>query len=149
MPQSRLLPPLFTLILIVAMAVFDGLLSSTRLWQAPLTYGGVIPLALGIVLNLASAGLFRRSATTIKPFGEPSALVQGGFYRYTRNPMYPGFLLILLGVGLLLGNAASLLALPLYIVLITFRYIRYEEQSMEARFGNDYRSYKAKVRGWI
>lgn len=149
MSHLRLLPPLFTLILIVAMAALGWLLPLLRLWQGPVRYVGVIPLAIGVVLNLVSAGMFKRSATTIKPFGDPSALVLGGFYRYTRNPMYLGFLLILLGVGLLLGNAASLLVLPLYVAFITHRYIRHEEQSMEARFGNEYRSYKARVRRWI
>jgi protein-S-isoprenylcysteine O-methyltransferase Ste14 len=143
------LPPRFTLILLVAMLMIDWLAPAFVVLHAPLTYLGVVPLALGVLLNLVSAGIFRRRDTTINPFGESAVLVQDGFYRVSRNPMYLGMLLALLGVALLLGNLLALAALPVFVVFVTRRFILREEQALGAQFGKTYEEYCARVRRWI
>ena len=87
--------------------------------------------------------------TTINPFGEPAVVVQEGFYRFSRNPMYLGMLLVLIGVGLWLGNVLALLLAPAFVAIMTRWYIVREEQLLEDRFGDVYRAYHGRVRRWV
>lgn len=120
-----------------------------RVMHPTLTYFGVVPVLLGVLLVLIAAGLFRLRKTTINPFGEPSMVVQDGFYRFSRNPMYLGMLLVLVGIGVWLGNVLALLLAPAFVVIMTCWYIVREEQLLEARFGEQYRAYRRRVRRWI
>jgi protein-S-isoprenylcysteine O-methyltransferase Ste14 len=76
-------------------------------------------------------------------------MVQDGFYRFSRNPMYLGMLLVLIGVGLWLGNVLALLLAPAFVAIMTRGYIMREEQQLEDRFGGEYRAYRSRVRRWI
>ena len=142
-------PLLLVLILAVSMLGLDQALPFFRVIHPTLTYFGVVPILLGVLLVLTAAGLFRLRKTTINPFGEPSMVVQDGFYRFSRNPMYLGMLLILVGIGIWLGNVLALLLAPAFIVIMTHGYIVREEQLLGARFGDQYRAYRQRVRRWL
>lgn len=107
--------------------------------------------AAGVLLLLASALRFLKSRTTVDPRdpGKANALVLGGLYAYSRNPMYVGFACILLAWIVRLGNAAAFAALPAFILYIHRFQIRPEERFLEAKFGDAYRAYKGRVRAWI
>jgi protein-S-isoprenylcysteine O-methyltransferase Ste14 len=77
------------------------------------------------------------------------SIVRDGIYRYTRNPMYLGFALILAGWAIFLANMASLLMLPAFVAYMTQFQIKPEERALLARFGPDYAEYMAKVRRWV
>jgi protein-S-isoprenylcysteine O-methyltransferase Ste14 len=149
MKLPRVPPLLLVLILAISMLVLDWVLPLFRVVPPPIARLGAAPVALGVLIVLVSAGLFRRRATTINPFGEPAVMVQDGLYRFSRNPMYLGMLLVLIGVGLLLGNLPALLLAPAFVAIMTRRYIAHEEQVLEARFGEVYRAYRARTRRWI
>lgn len=149
MTRPRLFPLLFMAVLIVVMAVLDRLFPALRLVHTPIAWLSVIPFICGVLLVAVSAGMFRRRHTTLNPFGESSALVQDGLYRYSRNPMYLGMLLILAGAALWLGNVLAF-AIPVVFVAATRHWnIRTEERLLEARLGAEYRRYKQRVRRWI
>jgi protein-S-isoprenylcysteine O-methyltransferase Ste14 len=131
------------------MLILDSALPLFRVLHPPVAYLGAVPAALGVLIVLFSAGLFRLRKTTINPFGEPAAMVQDGFYRFSRNPMYLGMLLVLVGVGLWLGNVLALLLVPAFVVIMMRGYIVREEHVMEARFGEVYSTYRARVRRWL
>ena len=149
MKIPRLPPLLLVLILAITMLVLDRALPLFRLLHPPIAYLGAAPVALGVLIVLISAGLFRFRKTTINPFGEPAVMVQDGFYRFSRNPMYLGMLLVLAGIGLWLGNVLALLLAPAFVVIMTRWYIVREEQVLEDRFGEVYRAYRSRVRRWI
>jgi protein-S-isoprenylcysteine O-methyltransferase Ste14 len=149
MKIPRLPPLLLVLILAISMLVLDRALPLFRVLQPPVAYLGAAPVALGVLVVLISAGLFRLRKTTVNPFGEPVVMVQDGFYRFSRNPMYLGMLLVLTGVGLWLGNVLALLLAPAFVVIMTRWYIVREEQLLENRFGEVYRAYCARVRRWV
>lgn len=111
-----------------------------------------IALALaGGLIALAGVHEFKRARTTINPLApqRTSSLVVGGVYQYTRNPMYLGMLLVLIGWGVWLGNMAALVAGPLLAVLaLNALQIGPEERVMRERFGDDYAGYAARVRRW-
>jgi protein-S-isoprenylcysteine O-methyltransferase Ste14 len=78
-----------------------------------------------------------------------TSLVASGLYRWTRNPMYLGFLTVLLGLGVFLSNPLALAPIPLFVLYMTRFQIRPEEKALEARFGADFAAYKSRVRRWI
>lgn len=116
---------------------------------APYTYVGVMFILTGLGINIWASRRFTQVQTTIKPFETSSHLVIAGVYKVSRNPMYFGMVLMLFGLFILLGSLSPLLIIPLFMGWITIRFIRREEQDLEARFGEAYLAYKTRVRRWI
>jgi len=76
-------------------------------------------------------------------------LVSDGLFRWSRNPMYLGFVLLLLGIAILLGTATPF-AGPLIFAIVADRwYIGFEERAMRQKFGADYEAYRRRTRRWI
>jgi len=75
--------------------------------------------------------------------------VTSGIYRYTRNPMYLGLLLILLGWAVFLANIVAFIFLPAFIAYLNRFQIRPEEKAMASLFGQDFANYRSKVRRWL
>ena len=148
-PGKKLLPPTYLLIAIAAMAALRFLLPCRHLIRFPWTLLGLVPAGLGMVLNLLADGAFKRHRMTVKPFETSTALVVDGAYAISRNPMYLGFALILLGLALFLGALTPFIVVPVFALLMEFSFIRREEPMMEETFGEAWRVYKAKVRRWV
>ena len=106
-------------------------------------------LAAGLALLGWTLWTFHRHSTTVNPYGGASALCTDGPFRFSRNPIYLGDWLILVGISLLLNTIWPLIFAPLIWVMLRFGVIRYEEAHLEAKFGDAYRSYKTRVRRWI
>ena len=106
-------------------------------------------LAIGLGLMGWTLWTFHRHNTTVNPYGSASTLCTDGPFRFSRNPIYLGDWLILAGIALLMNTYWPLLFAPLIWVMLRFGVIRYEEAHLEAKFGNAYRDYKARVRRWI
>ena len=140
------LPPLW---LIGFMAAAWGL---ARLW-APLgevlLWPGRGLVAVGIALIVWSALAFRRARTTIVPHQAPSALVEAGPYRFSRNPIYLADLVILAGAALILGAPLALILLVPFREVLLRLFIRPEEAVLERDLGPAYLDYKARVRRWL
>ena len=111
-----------------------------------------LPLvALGIAVALSGVVAFRSKRTTVSPL-TPSAcssVVSSGVYRLSRNPMYLGFFLALVGWALYLSNAAAVLLLPAFVAYMTQYQIKPEERALLAKFGAEFAEYMARVRRWV
>jgi protein-S-isoprenylcysteine O-methyltransferase Ste14 len=107
--------------------------------------------ALGLATGAAALFRFRKAKTTINPLKPEasSALVIGGVYRRTRNPMYLAMLIVLLAWALLLSNAAAFVGLPLFVAYLNRFQIIPEERALQARFGAEFEGYRASVRRWL
>jgi len=110
--------------------------------------GGLL-LATGLVFDLWSLGLFARSRTSALPFRPARAIVAEGPYRWTRNPMYLGMTLSILGAGLLLDRMPVAAAALVAAVIVDRWVIPREERYLEARFGDRYLEFKRRVRRWL
>jgi len=143
------LPPTYLFVSIVAMVVLHFLLPGMKLISFPWRLLGSVPFVAGVVLNLAADGAFKRHRTTVKPFEESPALVTEGVFLITRNPMYLGFVLILLGIGLGLGSLVPFAVIPVFAVLMDIIFVRAEQRMLEEKFGDAWREYRSKVRRWI
>jgi protein-S-isoprenylcysteine O-methyltransferase Ste14 len=123
-----------------------------RLWTEPPAVQRIVGwslVGLGLLLAASAVALFRRAGTTPNPTKPTTALVIRGPYRFTRNPMYLGLSALYAGVTLLVNSLWPLLLLPAVIVLVQTRVIAREEAYLDAKFGDEYRAYKARVRRWI
>jgi protein-S-isoprenylcysteine O-methyltransferase Ste14 len=111
-----------------------------------------VALALtGALTCLAGVRSFRRVKTTVNPMNpeSTSSLVMSGIYRYSRNPMYLGFLLILLGWSAFLANVLALLLAPAFVLFMNRFQICPEERVLTRRFAHPYAEYRARVRRWL
>jgi protein-S-isoprenylcysteine O-methyltransferase Ste14 len=98
-----------------------------------------LPALLGMIL----------AKTTFHPGHKADALVTGGVYRFTRNPMYLSLTLLLAGLGFFSSNAWLVLLAPLLLFYFQERVVKREETYLDARFGAQYIAYKARVRRWL
>jgi len=107
--------------------------------------------AMGITIGIAALYAFRKARTTVDPTQPEKAtkLVVMSIYKLTRNPMYLGMLLILIGFAIRLGNIYSFLGPILYVWYISTYQIKPEEEALLKLFGEEYTSYCRKVRRWI
>lgn len=110
---------------------------------------GIVLILGGILLMVASLWEFRRAKTTPIPRQSPSALITSGIFRLTRNPIYLGDALVLLGFILRWEATLSLILVPVFLVLIERRFILGEEARLLGAFGAEFEAYKARVRRWI
>ncbi len=100
---------------------------------------------------LAGDLAFKRARTTINPFKpqNTSSLVTSGIYRLTRNPMYLGLLMVVLGWATFLCSAFALLGPVAFVAYIARFQIVPEERVLSAKFGSGYSEYLARVRRWL
>lgn len=145
----RFLPPTYCLICLLAALALHFLLPILRIIPAPYVYLGIPLIILGIGLNIWADGLFKRRATTVKPFEASSALIKEGPFRFSRHPMYLGFVALLLGAAVLLGSLAAFLGPIAMIIAMETLFIPHEERSLEETFGKEYLDYKQRVRRWL
>ena len=110
---------------------------------------GWVWLAIGLALFSWTLWTFHRHRTTVNPYGGASTLCTDGPFRFSRNPIYLGDWLLLIGISLLMNTLWPLVFTPLIWIMLRFGVIRYEEAHLEAKFGNAYRDYKNRVRRWI
>jgi protein-S-isoprenylcysteine O-methyltransferase Ste14 len=142
-------PPVVALIFIV-MAYFLGRFVPLP-FSAPiiLRYLGLALTFAGFLLGIGAFLEFRRARTTLDPHGSSKQIVTSGIYRFTRNPIYLGFLLMVVGLPLNSGLYWGLVMAPFYILVMNNLVIRHEEAYLEKKFGNAYSGYTSRVRRWL
>lgn len=129
--------------------------SASRLYAIPSGLGvvgegsGWVLMASGIALLAVAAGLFKIKGTTVNPTKEPNKLVASGIYRVTRNPMYLGMLMILVGFPLVLESLLGLVFPVIFFLFMDRVVIPKEEKVAEGVFGEVFRGYKSHTRRWI
>lgn len=143
----------------VALTLLTGLLIWGLSEQFPVTnYTNPWDITIAIVLFFtvsvfALLGVleFKKSNTTVDPRRphKSSALVISGIYKLSRNPMYTGFLFMLMAWAFYLSQLLAFLFLPLFVIYMNRFQISPEERFMLQNFGEDYISYMARVRRWI
>lgn len=112
--------------------------------------------AIGISIGIAGVVVFTwavvtlmRSRTTVMPHKGVSSLVVSGPYRWFRNPIYLGDVMIMLGLAEMTKNLWFVVVAAIFAPLVTLLQILPEERHLEAKFGDAYRAYKERTRRWI
>lgn len=145
----RIHPPILTAIHIA--------LAYAAKWTIPLPL--VVPdilrnigfalVVVGFLCGVAAFVEFKRARTTIDPHGSVTSIISSGVYRFTRNPIYLGFALMLIGLPLNSGSYWGLILAPVLILSFNNLVIQHEEAYLEKKFGDVYTSYKSRVRRWL
>jgi len=107
--------------------------------------------AIGAVVIVLGVAAFRRAKTTLNPLqpGDASVLVASGIYRFSRNPMYLGFAILLLAWVIYLSAWPAVLVVAAYVAYMSRFQIKPEERALGARFGQAFVEYKQAVPRWI
>ena len=148
-PKRIIYPPIWLVIGLVLIFAGNEFLPLARFTGPFGWYLGGFSMVVGMILLVHAGGMFKVAETDLVPFKNVTALVTGGVYRVTRNPMYLGMTLVLLGSAITVGALSSLLIPPLFMVIIEFRFIRPEEQMLRELFGEEFETYCSNVRRWI
>jgi len=147
--KKRIPPPLIAmlcvLIIFLSKSIFPSFVFSYKLQL------GIFVSTIGFLLLIISIKSFIDSKTTINPLNlkKSTYLVTSGVFRFSRNPMYLGMLLFLLGTAIILNIIGGLIISILFIFYMNFFQIIPEEKALENLFGKNYRNYRKTVRRWI
>jgi protein-S-isoprenylcysteine O-methyltransferase Ste14 len=144
-----LLPPLALVLIAGAMLALHWNAPLASLVPQPFHWVGVVPIMAGLALAQWHARLFRRIGTNINTFADPDRLTTEGFFGRSRNPMYLGMLLCLIGVAVLLGSLSPWSGPVAFFALANGWYVPLEEKAMARKFGPAYADYRQRVRRWL
>jgi protein-S-isoprenylcysteine O-methyltransferase Ste14 len=115
----------------------------------PYSLSGILIMIIGLIINAQGSLLLAKNKTTFKPHERPSTLIVEGPFRYSRNPVYLGGLILVLGISVLLGSITAFILPVIGFLIMEIHFIPIEEKKLKEAFGNKYLDYKTKVRRWI
>lgn len=146
----KLPPPIWAVAYIAACSVISWALGWPRLPGLPLALLGIALIAFGLILPVWALMVFRREGTEVNPTSLANRkLVIAGPYRFTRNPMYLGLVLIALGIAFWVGAWPMLLAPVAAFVTANWFHIPFEEAKMRRQFATEFDDYARRVRRWV
>jgi len=140
-------PPILLLVHIFAAFILRWLLPFT--FPKFLEWIGYLFVLVGLGLTFSAVSRFMQAHTTVDPHGSVNTIVTSGPYRFTRNPIYLGFVCMLIGFPFIFKTYWGLTLSPLFIVLMNTLVIQHEEAYLEKKFKDVYTSYKSRVRRWL
>lgn len=149
MVAMRLYPPLLGLILLALAWLLNSIFPSVRLLDAVFQWLGLALGAIGIVLFVWALSEFKKHETPVRISEKPTALVTSGPLAFSRNPIYLGFCLVLLGIAVWMGTIFYFLVPVVFFLIINAVQIPKEEKMLHEIFGEQYIEYKKRVRRWL
>lgn len=148
-PRIFVPPPLLTLGVLAVGLWLDGRFSEVPETHPYWRVFAAVAVVTGVILIVAALGIFWKSGARPEPWAPATMIVTSGLYRFTRNPMYLGMLLVYAGLALYLWSPISgLLLVPLFLI-VNGMIIPREEAYLSRRFGRDYDDYRKRVRRWL
>ena len=142
-------PPRIAMAFLAIAAVFHWLapLPAPHLYSS-IYLGGVL-VSAGFAIMMWAWWQFQQRKVAICPTQATESLITDGVYRLTRNPMYLGMVLMLIGAAACIGSLPFYLAATVYLVVIDRLFCRFEERKLTRTFGHEYEDYRSKVRRWL
>lgn len=147
--RKIILPPILMFACIIGMIMLKNTLSLTVIPISEYGNIGYILAGLGLALPAWASYTFKQAQTNIMPYNDPDHMVTSGPFRFSRNPMYLGMLLVLFGAFVKIGYWENIVFPVIFFAVANWWYIPFEEQRMKAAFGANFTSYKQKVRRWL
>jgi protein-S-isoprenylcysteine O-methyltransferase Ste14 len=147
--EKRITPPQVLYPLLLVFIILHFIFPIIQIIHFPFTLSGIILIIIGLAINGQGIILLRKNKTTLKPHEKPSSLIVKGPFRYSRNPIYLGGLILVLGIVVLLGSLIAFVLPILVFLIMEFHFIPIEEKKLEESFEKEYRDYKERVRRWI
>jgi len=142
-------PPVLLLLHMLGAFLLNWLLPLPFAFTTPMEWTGYILVFVGLGFAFSAVSQFGKMHTTLDPHGSVTAIVTSGSYRFSRNPIYLGFVCTLIGLPLVLGNYWGAVLSPLLMMSLYSLVIKHEEAYLEGKFKDGYTSYKSRVRRWL
>lgn len=143
------MPTTWFLLLLAIIIDVQLIIPDKRIIPFPYNQLGWLFIIAGVLLNLWTDNLFKKYHTTVKPYLKPSHLILTGPFHISRNPMYLRMLSILMGTAILFKSIFLFIPALLYVLIMNIFYIKNEETCLREQFGDEFSTYKRKVRQWI
>jgi protein-S-isoprenylcysteine O-methyltransferase Ste14 len=134
---------------IIIAVVLHDLVPITTVIPFPFNFSGLLVVGSGMYLAYQSVRILRLHNTTVEPGGSPSSLVTQCPYSYSRNLIYLGLLLIILGTAITLSSLSAFISPVIFFLVVNTIIIPFEENRLQKNFGIDYEKYRGSVRRWI
>ena len=147
--MKRIIPPVLVIFLFAALAALDYFHPETLVMRKDGAMLWDIPLVLGLGILFWGFLHFSNKAAEIHTFKKPTLLVTDGPFRLSRNPMYVGFILLVLAAAFYVNTWCALVAPLVFFLAAALWYIPHEEQNLREVFGSDYDNYAWNTRRWI
>jgi len=143
------IPPTYLFISIIIVFLCYRYFLAYNLIKYP--YDLIISLPIIILASylIISSHLFLVKNNTTEKYSKSTCVVQDWLYKYSRNPMYLWFLLLIIWISFFLDNLISFISPIFFFYIINWMFMPYEEAKMEKELGQDYLEYKGKVRRWV
>lgn len=148
-PTARIQPAIIVFVFVILAMLLGRTTAILPIAPPFLQWAGLALSALGLGLGMLALREFKRMQTFSKSKTAAMNLVTTGIYRYTRNPVNLGFLLILIGLPLSGGEYWGIVLMPMFILAMNSLVIKPEETFLENKFKDEFIKYKASVRRWI
>jgi protein-S-isoprenylcysteine O-methyltransferase Ste14 len=143
-------PPVWALVFVLLALAMSWQLGWPMMPGFPLPLLGIVLVSVPWILPVSAIILFRREGTEVKPTSPTNRkLITNGPYRFTRNPMYLGLVIVTLGVAVWVGGWPMFLAPVAVFITANWIHIPFEEAKMRRQFGATYDGYVARVRRWV
>lgn len=147
--MKAIIPPKLFFISIIVMIILRWFAPIRQYIDYPFNLAGLILFVTGLGVAKYSSDIFEKQGTNIQTFEEPDILVAEGIFKMSRNPMYLGFLIALAGLSLFFGTLSSIFIVILFFLITDRWYIKFEEDMMIEKFGEQYLTYKEQTRKWL
>ena len=147
--MKKILPPTHFYIYLVISIILHYTVPLIQIFNCPYYLIGFLFFIIGTGLNIWADILLKKQKTTVKPNEKPTALIETGAFKISRNPMYLGLAVILFGAGFILGSVTSFVGVILFVAAMEMAFIPMEEKNLSEQFGKEFEDYKKKVRRWI
>lgn len=142
-------PPILLLFHLFAVFILKRLLPLSFAFPNVFVWVGYAFVLVGLSLAFSAVSRFMQAHTTVDPHGSVNTIVTSGPYRFSRNPIYLGFVCMLIGFPFIFRTYWGLILSPLFIILMNMLVIQHEEAYLEKKFGEQYTSFKSRVRRWL
>ncbi|MFT7683083.1 MAG: protein-S-isoprenylcysteine O-methyltransferase Ste14 [Moritella dasanensis] len=149
--ENKIPPPVITLFFAAIMWGCSFLAPSVEMSLTLRLILSLVLIVLGLFFALSGVVSFKKAATTVNPLKPETAslLVTSGVYKYSRNPMYVGLVLLLLAWNVYLSTPLSLFGIMGFILYMNRYQIKPEESALTTLFGSEFTTYQAQVRRWL
>ena len=142
-------PPILLLLHIFAVFLLNWLFPLPIAFPKILVWVGYLLILVGIGLAFSAAGRFMKAQTTLDPHGSVTEIVTSGPYRFSRNPIYLGFVCLLIGFPFIFRTYWGSILSPLLMISLYQLVIKHEEVYLEKKFRDAYSTYKSRVGRWL
>jgi len=147
--SNKILPPTYFFISLIISVALHFTLPLLQIIKYPFNLIGILFFIIGAGLNIWADQMMKKHNTTVKPGEKPTVLIETGVFKISRNPMYLGMALLLLGAGFILGSVTSFVGVILFVAAMEIVFIPTEEKILQEQFDEEFEAYKKKVEKWL